>query len=526
MLACGPVPRIARLLFPVVLVACAPAVAPPPPPPPVHVAPEPPKAAAPIVEPTYAPTTTDGVNALDDHTWPPPQQGGEAWVAWERPWLRKIEGAPPTFYTTTVQPDPKRKNKVQVVALDARQLELEMAVGKEGPWPPDEKTAGKWPRAGAGKLPRDPAIAKRVVAAFNGAFRLDQNADGMMIRRRVFAPVVKNVASLLMHDDGRLGFGTWGLGTTVPPDVRSLRQNLDPLLEDGVFNPHARKSWGGILGSKKNVGQRAKRSGLCRTAGGHLLYLWGDALEPADLAAAMKAVGCEYGMHLDMNPIHVGFVFMSWDDAQYKKGKSESLSPALGISDTKYIHAPNPKEFFYATLRVPNDPSFQPDGQLQPPPAWMPAILARSEGDVRVTLVDHRRVRFATTTESGLGGESTHRVLAAVALAGPTVTVDTAGQLDVGATLIDGGVAREVPEDLELAVGLTQKGDLVVAEGARGRPLVDALIHAGCVRAVAGKGKLERAGRDAIASGGHGSRLYVIAERPGDTTYRLDRPAH
>lgn len=520
-------PRIARLLIPVVLVACAPAAAPAPPPP-VRPAPVPATAtAAPIVEPTYAPTTTDAVAGLDVHAWPPPQKTDQPWVAFERPWLHRIEGAPPTFYTTTVQPDPKRKNKVQVVALDARQLELEMAVGKEGPWPPDEKTAGKWPRAGAGKLPRDPAVAKRVVAAFNGAFRLDQNADGMMIRRRVFAPVVKNVASLLMHDDGRLGFGTWAVGMSVPPDVRSLRQNLDPLLEDGTINPHGRKNWGGILGLKKGtVGQRAKRSGICRTAGGHLLYLWGDGLEPNDLAVAMKQVGCEYGMHLDMNPIHVGFVFMSWDDAQYKKGKSESLSPALGISDTKYIHAPNPKEFFYATLRVPYDPSFQPDGQLQPPPAWMPAILARSEGDVRVTLFDHRRVRFAVTSESGLDGDATHRVLAGLALDGPTVKADGDGHLDLGATLIEGGVTREVTENLELAVGLTQNGDLVVAEGSHGKALVDALIHAGCVRAVAGRGKLERAGRDAIPSGGHGTRLYVVAERPADVTYRLDRPPH
>ena len=51
------------------------------------------------------------------------------------------------------------------------------------------------------------ALATHVVAAFNGAFRLDQSAWGMTIRRREFAPPLKDVATLLMHDDGRLGFG-------------------------------------------------------------------------------------------------------------------------------------------------------------------------------------------------------------------------------------------------------------------------------------------------------------------------------
>lgn len=533
-------------------------------------------AAPPVVVPSYEATSAADVGALDDHAWPPARSGGAPWVAFERPWLHKIEGAPPTFYTTTVQPDPKRKNKVDVVALDARQLEFDMAVGKEGPWPPDEKAAGKWPRAAAGKLPRDPAVAPRVVIAFNGAFRLDHDAHGMMIRRRTFAPPVKDIASMLMHDDGRLGFGTWPLGMQAPGDVRSLRQNLDPLLEDGVVNPHGRKNWGGILGGKKS-GQRAKRSGLCRTDGGHLLYLWGDGLEPQDLAAAMKDVGCEYGMHLDMNAVHVGMVFLSYDDAQYKKGHGEALSPAMGISNTKYIHAPNPKEFFYGVLRAPldgpSDAKFVPDGQVQPAPTWSPTVLTRSEGSVRLTFVDHRRARFALTIghdeldakgrrllEGGapppLPSNLARRVLAAVDLGiaraplgllssgvehvppregAIALVLGDDGRLTIGPAsgarwaaevepLFLDGESRPVPADLKLALGLTARGDLVVAEGA-GEAVVEALRHAGCVRVVAPRGaaKYQRAGLEPILAGGPGTRLYVLAARPEDTTYRIDR---
>ncbi|MGZ3456438.1 MAG: hypothetical protein ACXVEF_42935, partial [Polyangiales bacterium] len=375
-----------------------------------------------------------------------------------------------------------------------------------------------WPRTG-GKLPRDPAIAKNVIAAFNGGFRLDQDAHGMTIRRRTFAPPVKGVATLLMHDDGRLGFGTFGVGTKIPDDIRSLRQNLEPLFEDGVYNPAGRKRWGGIIKATNQVGQRAKRSGICRTAGGHLLYLWGDAIEAADLGAAMKQAGCEYGMHLDMNAIHIGFVFMSFEDAQYKSGKSEALSTSMGITDKRYVTQPSPKEFFYATLRTPHatDPSFAPDGFAQPPPSWLPAIVAKSEGDVRTTFFDARRVRLASTgpapfsSAPPLSNSDLDRVLAAV---------------EVGDTLVvEGGAPREIPADLVSAVGVTARGDLISVDRIGPKPtpeqLIQSLIHAGCVRAVRAVGTLERAGRDEITAAGR--RLYVVAAPPPNATYRFDR---
>jgi len=487
------IPRIALLA--VALVACS---APPPPKP---VAPSPIVASSTptIASPPPLPkTSTARLASLDEHAWPPPKVGDSDWVAFERPWLHKLPGAPPTFYRTRVRPDPKRKVEVEVVALDARQLELDMAIGNEGPWPPDEKKNGKFPRFG-GKLPREPAVSKRVVAAFNGAFRLDQNAWGMTIRRRVFAPPVPNVASLLMHDDGRLGFGTWGPTMQTPADVRSLRQNLDPLLDDGEIDPRHRKRWGGILKQVNQVGQRAKRTGMCRTAGGHFLYLYGDMIEAADLAVAMKQVGCEYGIHLDMNVLHVGFVFMSFDDVQYKVGKSEVLAPNMGITEKRYIHQPNPKEFFYATLRAPFAAGYEPDGFAQPPPAWLPAIVAHVEGGVRTTRIDTRRVKL---TSAAPRGEDAERVLAAID----------------GASLEGGG---DVPVDAAIAAGLTERGDLVIAERQADGSVAEALKREGCVRVMPAK-RFERAGRDEIASGG-GPRIYVLGAKPPSATYRFDK---
>lgn len=500
---------------------CAPA------PPATHAIVAPPAADAspePAPAPVFAKTSIDKVASLDDHAWPPPKASDEPWVAFERPWMHKLSGAPPTFYTTSVRPNPSRVVRVHVVALDARQLELDMAVGAEGPFPPDEKTNGKWPRNG-GKLPRDQATATHVVAAFNGAFRLDQSAWGMTIRRRTFAPPIKDVASLLMHDDGRLGFGTWGPAMSTPPDVRSLRQNLDPLVDDGVVNPRGRVRWGGILKTASSFGQRAKRSGLCRTAGGHFLYLYGDAIEAVDLGNAMKQVGCDYGMHLDMNVVHVGFVFMSFEDEQYKVGHSEVLTKGMGVTDKRYIHQPNPKEFFYATLRTPlvgPDASFVPDGHVQPPPAWLPAILARAAGDARVTFVDARRVRLALTAAGAeLPADDRDRVLAAIDLAAAAAVDGGALQLGDAQRVIENGKAVGAKPGLSIALGVTARGDLLIAEGKSPAAIVDALLAAGCVRAVEARG-FERAGRDGIAAGSASPRLYVLAAKPAAATYRFD----
>ena len=75
------------------------------------------------------------------------------------------DDAPPPFYRTFVRPDPDRPySRVILVAMDMRQLDLAMEAGTEDPKP---LTGGHGP----GRIPRDPAVASRVVAAFNGASR-------------------------------------------------------------------------------------------------------------------------------------------------------------------------------------------------------------------------------------------------------------------------------------------------------------------------------------------------------------------
>src|SRR6185437_12680818 len=155
--------------------------------------------------------------SIDEAHWPPariptmwkssePLEG--EWVVPDVPWLRKVPGlaadAPSPFYRTFVRPDEDRPYaQVILVAMDLRQLDLQMEAGVEDP----EPLTGPH---GTGRIPRDPAVYRRVVAAFNGAFKTEHGHYGMMVHKRVLLPPVPGSATVVVLDDGRVGFGTWG----------------------------------------------------------------------------------------------------------------------------------------------------------------------------------------------------------------------------------------------------------------------------------------------------------------------------
>ena len=138
--------------------------------------------------------------------WKSPEKGEGEWVVPALPWLRRVPGvlgdAPSPFYQTFVRPDEERPYvKVLLVAMDMRQLDLDMEAGVEDP----ELLTGP---PGAGRIPRDRAVYRRVAAAFNGAFKTDHGHYGMMVHKRVLLPPVPAAATVAVFDDGRIGFGT------------------------------------------------------------------------------------------------------------------------------------------------------------------------------------------------------------------------------------------------------------------------------------------------------------------------------
>ena len=498
--------------------------------------------------------------SVEEAHWPPPpmptlwkeaEEGEGNWAVPDVPFARKVPGvtadAPSAFYRTFVRPDEERPySKVLLVAMDFRQLDLDMEAGVEDP----EPLTGPH---GTGRIPRDPAVYKRVAAAFNGAFKTEHGHYGMMVHKRVLLPPVPGAATVLVLDDGRVGFGTWGADRKVggvvgvsDGAITSFRQNLEALLDRGQVNPTGRNLWGFTLPGK---GAQTERTGLCVTTSGHLLYAWGDDVSATTLAKAMKMAGCDYAMHLDMNPYHTGFLFAAIDDLPAKKYKSQLLTPAMSIPVERYIQYA-PKDFFYVMVHDPTPPGldggtpWEPDGGSQPPPHWMPGIWsARVDGPAgSVDLVDVEpgratwRVRAgalespAATPLRELAGDDGRRVLFAVG-AGvavekrprgiatdgrlavpvhggpdsgvlvvaddgrlsmvralePSVTVEPHGDLiELPILLWDGNAEPAMQGGIapRSAIGVTATGRVLLARGsfASATPLAEALARAGCTR--------------------------------------------
>jgi len=338
------------------------------------------------------------------------------------------EKPPAYFYRTSIRPDPKRPySELLLIALDMRQLELGMQAGFEDPKP----TIGP---PGDGRLPDDPAKYRRIVATFNGAFKTTHGAYGMMVNHRVLLPPVKGGASVVVTDTGEVGLGSWPNSFEIPKNIVSFRQNLDPLVEDGVANPTGRNLWGWQLEGESVM---THRSAICVTAAGHLYYAWGDELDGATLGTALRQAGCSYGIHLDMNPAHTGFVFMDVLNPFKQKAELRIADPGMKMAVDKYVRGA-PKDFFYVMVRDASPPktegiTWAPDGAAQPPPAWMTGIfsakLAIGSVDVELLRFEKGHVAFrvrAGSKEPGAWGakgvklsldeKEAHEVLAAVGL--------------------------------------------------------------------------------------------------------------
>lgn len=347
----------------------------------------------------------------DDASWPPasmpsiwktPEPGEGQWQAPKLSWMKKsAPGAPPMFVRTFVRPDQERPYvQVILVAMDMRQLDLEMEAGTEDPKP----LTGNH---GPGRIPRDPAIATRVVAEFNGAFKTEHGNYGMMVHKRVLLPPQPGAASVVLFADGRVGFGSWGNSHEVTgirdipdSDIVSFRQNLDPLVDLGQVNPTKRALWGYTLPGN---GMQTERSGMCTTASGHVIYAWGDDVSATVLGKAMLMAGCSYGMHLDMNPHHTGFIFSAIEELKGHKYRAETLTPLMQISTDRFIEYA-PKDFFYVLQHDPTPPAladaggWQPDGGTQPAPSWMAGIwsskLAGRDGPVELVDIESGRASY------------------------------------------------------------------------------------------------------------------------------------
>jgi hypothetical protein len=160
----------------------------------------------------------------------------------------------------------------------------------------------RWPENGpASSADNNPnSWVPKMVAAFNGGFKLSDNVGGYYYRGQMISPLRNNYAAFVVYRNGTMTVGVWGRDLHMNRQVLVVRQNLPPL----VLRGHARtkasdnnQTWGLALGGRWHV----NRSALARRPDGSLVFEYGHSVTPSTMAQVLVSAGASEAMMLDMN---------------------------------------------------------------------------------------------------------------------------------------------------------------------------------------------------------------------------------
>jgi hypothetical protein len=142
---------------------------------------------------------------------------------------------------------------------------------------------------------------RRLVAAFNGAFKLDTDSGGFEAYGRVAVSLTDGFGSIVTYSDGSTDIGSWHRGVPAPgKPVVSVRQNLRLLIDQGrpAASLGCLTCWGATLGGVPDPA----RSALGITADGHLIWAGGEHLTVPALTGDLLAARVARAVELDINP--------------------------------------------------------------------------------------------------------------------------------------------------------------------------------------------------------------------------------
>jgi hypothetical protein len=200
-------------------------------------------------------------------------------------------------YATLIRPDGVHTSSLDaVVWIDPHVLALRQFPGVKipGPWDrPDYVPAQLQPR---------------LVAGFEGGFRLADSHGGMYMGGHVLRALRTGAATLSVDQNGFPNVGAWGTDITMSPSLDSARQNLDLIVDNGAPAPDLatdpNRKWG-FTGPANN--SAVWRSGVGITPNGALVWIGGNGLTVEALADTLVRAGAVRGMQLDINHEWVQF---------------------------------------------------------------------------------------------------------------------------------------------------------------------------------------------------------------------------
>jgi hypothetical protein len=228
-------------------------------------------------------------------------------------------GGRPAVQVASLRPDGQHTSfVVGVMRLDPALVRGELHPGTQDP-------GGSWQASTSLSGPAQNGIA----AVFNGGFR-----DGS--------------ASLVLKTDGTANVGAWNSEVRMGPDVASVRQNLQLLVDGGQVNPTC--STGGTSEWGSTIGQAAyiDRSGFGVTATGAEIYVGGPALSVCTLGRILQDAGVVRGMELDINPAWISGTYFHAPPHGVPTGYR--LYPAEQVSPQHYF-TPSSRDWYAWYLR-------------------------------------------------------------------------------------------------------------------------------------------------------------------------------
>jgi hypothetical protein len=196
-----------------------------------------------------------------------------------------------------------------------------------------------------------PELAKTVAAAFPGGFRTNNSAvgnrGGYYDDGREAEPLRAGAASLVIYQDGTATVGQWGRDVAMSPTVRSVRQNLDLLVDGGTVNPSCSTDsspiWGYTVGNDAYV----PRTAIGVRADGSLIFVNSPAVSVCSLGQLLKSAGVVRGMELDINyDWSIGYYF-THDGGQVQS----HVSRPTQSKGADHYFAPQSRDFVAFYLR-------------------------------------------------------------------------------------------------------------------------------------------------------------------------------
>ncbi len=268
------------------------------------------------------------------------------WLAGEGVWHAVGRTGPhgiPTTYEAFVRPDALHTSFVAGVAwMDPTLLRASLYSGSYIP--------GGGPYTNS--APITSSASRTLVDAFNAGFRVQDANGGYYTDHRMVVPLRNGAASIVIFKDGTMTVAQWGRDAKLTPNVVSVRQNLNLIVDGGHavagLNANDDYVWGATLGG----GAYVWRSGLGVTRDGALVYVAGPALSITSLANLFVDAGCVRAMELDINPDWVQFShYQAAPNARVNGANGVSLLPSMLGAPSRYFESWWNRDFFTLSLR-------------------------------------------------------------------------------------------------------------------------------------------------------------------------------